>query len=374
MNLAEETEDLSMNNKINNYLVFGYCKVLLNSILVFVCLGLILNLFEEIEFFKNVNSEILLPIILTLSFIPNLIFINLMPFIIFLSAMWYFISIKNNSDLLTLKIFGYSNFKIISIISIVAFVWGVFILLIINPITSNMIKYYELTKSNYSKDTDHLVTINRNGVWIREFKDNDLVIINAKRLENNFLIGVSINIMSDKNLIKKRIEAAKANVNNNIWKLENSKVFNFQKNNNISIENKDLLEFNSFYNLAKLNSLYRNLDTISFVELITDYKKLVIRGYEKSTISERINSFFALPFFLILMVILAAIFTMNNRSSNNINYLLIAVLSCAIIYYMKDLSVALGKSDRLSPELSVWIPILIIGLINGIGLLQINEK
>ena len=91
-------------------------------------------------------------------------------------------------------------------------------------------------------------------------------------------------------------------------------------------------------------------------------------------VSEKINSFFALPFFLILMIILAAIFTINNRSSNNINYLLIAVLTCAIIYYMKDLSVALGKSDRLSPELSVWIPIIVIGLINSIGLLQINEK
>ena len=74
------------------------------------------------------------------------------------------------------------------------------------------------------------------------------------------------------------------------------------------------------------------------------------------------------------MIILAAIFTVNNRTSNNINYLLIAVLTCAIIYYMKDLSVALGKSDRLSPELSVWIPIIVIGLFNGIGLLQINEK
>ena len=30
------------------------------------------------------------------------------------------------------------------------------------------------------------------------------------------------------------------------------------------------------------------------------------------------------------------------------------VISCAIIYYMKDLSVALGKSDRISPEISVW--------------------
>ena len=33
-----------------------------------------------------------------------------------------------------------------------------------------MVKYYEKTKSNYSKDTDHLVTINRNGVWIKETK------------------------------------------------------------------------------------------------------------------------------------------------------------------------------------------------------------
>ena len=363
-----------MNNKINSYLITGYCKVLINWILVFICLGVILNLFEEIEFFKNINSDVFLPIVLTLSYIPNLIFINLMPFVIFLSAMWYFISIKQNNELLTLKVFGYSNLKIISIIGLVAFIWGILILLIINPITSNMVKYYEQTKSNYSKDTDHLVTINRNGVWIKEKQNNNLIIINAAKLENDFLIDISINIISKNNLIKKRIESDKANVKDNLWIIENPKIFEFDIEGNIELENLKILEFNSFYNLKKLNSLYKNLDTISFIELISDYKKLILRGYEKSTVAEKINSFFALPFFLFLMIVLAAIFTVNNRSSNNINYLLIAVLSCAIIYYMKDLSVALGKSDRLSPELSVWIPIIVIGLINSIGLLQINEK
>ena len=99
-----------------------------------------------------------------------------------------------------------------------------------------------------------------------------------------------------------------------------------------------------------------------------------MRGYEKSTISEKINTFLALPFFLVLMIFLASIFTINNRNINNINYTLIAVLSCAIIYYMKDVSFALGKSNRLSPEMSVWIPIIIISLFNLVGLLQINEK
>ena len=64
----------------------------------------------------------------------------------------------------------------------------------------------------------------------------------------------------------------------------------------------------------------------------------------------------------------------SGKNSNNINYLMIAVLTCAVIYYMKDLSVALGKSDRISTEISVWLPVIIISLINSVGLLQINEK
>ena len=130
-----------------------------------------------------------------------------MPFIIFLSAMYYFISIKQkNNELLTLKVFGYSNLKIISIVSIVAFLFGLLILVIINPITSNMVKFYEQTKSNYSRDTDHLVTINRNGVWIKETQQNKLILINAQRLENNFLIDVSLDILSEDHVLLKELK------------------------------------------------------------------------------------------------------------------------------------------------------------------------
>ena len=83
-----------MNNKINNYLIGSYSKVLLNIVLISFCLGLILNLFEEVEFFKNSNESLFLPVILTLSYIPNLIFINLMPFIIFVSAMVFLFLLK----------------------------------------------------------------------------------------------------------------------------------------------------------------------------------------------------------------------------------------------------------------------------------------
>ena len=116
-----------MNRVLFNYLFNGYLKTIFKVILIIYCFGIIMNLFEEIEFFKNINSSLFLPVLLTLSYIPNLIFINLMPFAIFLSAMWFFISLRQNNDLLTLKVFGYSNFRIISIISAVAFFWGIII-------------------------------------------------------------------------------------------------------------------------------------------------------------------------------------------------------------------------------------------------------
>ena len=59
--------------------------------------------------------------------------------------------IRNNKNLLTLKIFGFSNFKIFLILAIAAFITGWIVLFIASPISSSMSKYYEKTKSNYSE-------------------------------------------------------------------------------------------------------------------------------------------------------------------------------------------------------------------------------
>ena len=58
-------------------------------------------------------------------------------------------------------------FRIFFILAFTSFL-GWLILFLVNPITSTMSKYYEKTKSNYSRDIDHLVTFNNNGLWIKE--------------------------------------------------------------------------------------------------------------------------------------------------------------------------------------------------------------
>ena len=48
--------------------------------------------------------------------------------------MWFLLDIRNNKDLLTLKVFGYSNFKIFFIIALSAFILGWLILFLVNPL------------------------------------------------------------------------------------------------------------------------------------------------------------------------------------------------------------------------------------------------
>ena len=45
-----------------------------------------------------------------------------------------------------------------------------------------MSKYYEKTKSDFSRDIDHLVSFNKNGLWIKENLVEGQRIISAKRM------------------------------------------------------------------------------------------------------------------------------------------------------------------------------------------------
>ena len=51
-----------------------------------------------------------------------------------------------------------------------------------------------------------------------------------------------------------------------------------------------------------------------------------------------------------------------------------SILVSVIIYFFKDLSIAMGQTNKIDLVLSVWMPILAIVLFCSIGVIQINEK
>ena len=135
------------------------------------------------------------------------------------------------------------------------------------------------------------------------------------------------------------------------------------------------IKISSIYTFEKITNLYKNFETLSFVDLILDYQNLLDQGYNNIFLKQSFHSMLSMPFFLLTMTALSSIIVLGTlKKSNNTKFIIVGLISCILIYYLKDLSVALGKTDRMSLTLATWMPIIIIGIFSSIGILQINEK
>jgi lipopolysaccharide export system permease protein len=362
-----------MNKIVLNYILKNYFKYFFIVVLTIYGFGIILNLFEEIEFFKKTNVSFFYPLMLTSLFVPSTI-LNLLPFIIFISSMLYMIKIRNNKDLLTLKINGFSSIKIFFIFAITSFFLGWLVLMLINPVTSSMLQFYEKTKSKYARDIDHLVSFNKNGLWIRENIDKGSRIITAKKPEDTSLIEIKIFQFDDNFLLTKKIFSSKAEISNFDWILTNGTVY--ELSNSIFESKKfNTYNINSNYNYEKIINLFNNSNTLSFINLVFNYDDLIKKGYDDEFLTESLHSMLVFPFFLFLMTAIASILTMHTlKKSENLKFIFVGLIVCIMVYYLKDLFLALGKTGRIPIILSIWSPIITLGFFTLVGILQINEK
>ena len=284
------------------------------------------------------------------------------------------INIRNNKDLLTLKIYGYSNIRIFFILATTSFLLGWSILFLVNPLTSSLVKYYEKTKSSYAKDIDHLVTFNKNGLWIKEVYGDKERIITALTPEGYDIFNVKVFELNKNFSLIKKITSKTANIESNNWILKDVETYTF-KDGVSKLEKADTYTIESIYSYDKIINLFNNSDTLSFLEITLNFKNMLQKGYGKIFLVQSLHSMMTLPFYLYVMTALATILTLHTmKNSENFKFIVIGLILSALIYYFKDLSLALGKTDRIPLILSIWTPIITLSFFTFVGVIQINEK
>jgi len=357
---------------INKYLGKEFIKTIINTSMIFFSLGFIMNLFEEINFFKDLDVSINIPIVLSLMFVPSMLH-NFFPFVVLLSGIWFFLKIKKTDELTAINISGMSNLSVIIIPGILSIIVGIFLITAINPITSVLIEKYEKIKGGYELDQEYLAAITENGIWIKEKNLQKNSIIRSLYLENENLIDVSIYEFDNNNNFIRRIEAESANISSLKWSLKNVKII--KADGIISSENMDNISYISMYDIKKIKSLYSNLDTVSFWNIEDEIKLLEQRGYSTREMQTRWHRSFAFPFFLLSMLLLSAFFSLGTKfSENNWSYVFITIISSVLIFFFNDFSAMLGKTENLPIKVSVWAPIAIIFIFSAIGIIHANQK
>ena len=358
---------------LTKYLTKNYLKTILVVSFGFACLSIILNLFEEQNFFKDHSySNIFLPLLMSLLKTPEILY-TLFPFVILVSSIFVFLQLMRTNEIIPIKTAGKSNLNIIFIFSIVTFLIGILLVVGATPVTSILTAKYLEIKSSYTKNNDYLAAITNNGIWIKEKKEKSSSLIRAKQLKNNKLIHISLYQFDEKNNLIARIESENANIKTKKWRLNNVIIYRADDNN--SVEKIDKAVYQSAYDARSIKNIYANVNTVSFwkiQDVIKLYKK---RGYSTAEYEELFQKSLAFPFFLLSMVFLAAVGIFSTGYKGNFfYYIAFSIFSCVFVYYFNDFSKALGQTGKLPIGVSVWMPILVIFIFSSIGLIRVQQK
>ena len=98
-------------------------------------------------------------------------------------------------------------------------------------------------------------------------------------------------------------------------------------------------------------------------------------NYSSVEVDSAIQKIFSFPFYLMLMTILSSTIMMNiKQNRTKIFHLIFGILISVIIYYLSFFFEELGKNEQVPLLISIWIPLLMIGIVSMINLVRINEK
>ena len=167
------------------------------------------------------------------------------------------------------------------------------------------------------------------------------------------------------------INSKEVDVSKKNWFIKNA---NISKGNFTQKNVKDII-FKTHFDIEKINNLFSNLSSLTFLQLKKlkqDYKSL---GYATLGISTHMEKIYAYPIYLSIMTLFAGIIMLNTKFNKpKIFHIILGILLSVVIYYINYFSNILGENGKISPTLSVWMPLLILSLISTIGLVRINEK
>ena len=347
-----------------------FLKNILIVSIFFFSLVLILNVLEEVTFFKDLEVNLFVPLFLTILNTPSILF-EVFPFIFLIGTMSFFIEILDKNELIIYKSYGLSNLNVISIIISTTFILGILLVLIFYIVSSNFKFLYLDIKNEYTKDDKYLAVITANGLWMKDQVDDNINIISADNIIEENLTNVLISQFDmDFNFVR-LIDVKKINIKNKTWLINNARV----TKGNTTVDSKETIVFETNFDSETISTLFSNLSSLGLIKLNKLKKDYIALGYSTTAIDSHLLRIYTYPVYLSIMICIASILMLNiGHNKPRVFYLVNGILISVLIYYMNYLFNLLIENQKIPFIFSVWFPQFLLFLFCLAGLVRINEK
>lgn len=292
-------------------------------------------------------------------------------FTIFIASICVFLQLSKKNEYTVLKSSGFSIWQFMAPFFITTGILSVFILTIINPISSMlMIKQKNIKHKLFADDPKSTSAVFESGFWMSNNNQDERFIIHSKSIEispnTEQLNNVSITYTSNDFYLKKILESKYALLKDDNWELHDVTEYIPKETS----KKYDTFMVPTTITRAELQSNFEDPSRISVWELPYFIKTLKSTGHSAKLYVIYFYKLLAKPFIALSLICIAASFSLQPFRGIKLTR---SIVACGLlgftIYTLTELIYVVGTGHGLSPFTT---SIIFMSVISIIGLLSLK--
>jgi lipopolysaccharide export system permease protein len=296
---------------------------------------------------------------------------KLLPFAVLLGAVLAFSRLSRSHELVATRAAGISAWQFLTPPLLVAVALGLLTMTLFNPMASAFLAQYTRLEARYIHGQASQLAVSSTGLWLRQGDSMHQSVVHALRVADQgvHLEEVIVFLYQGLDRYAGRIDAASAELQSGRWHLSDAWVSGADG----IPHHHDLYDLPTELTPSQIQESFASPDTISFWELPHFIANAEGAGF--SALRHRLYwySLLALPLLFCAMVFMAASFSLRLARLGGLPKLILAaVLSGFGVYFLGDVTGALGQSGILPTPLAAVAPAVAASLL-GMTLLFHEE-
>ncbi|HEV8015439.1 MAG TPA: LPS export ABC transporter permease LptG [Stellaceae bacterium] len=349
---------------------FGWCTI------IFLAMMSIVFLLDYIELIRRAGTrpDASLLVLLEMAALkqPDMAQ-QVMPFAILFGTMMAFWRLTRSHELVVARAAGISAWQFLAPPLSGAFLVGVLMVTVFNPVASVMQASYEQLENRVLRGGGDQLSLSRTGFWLRQSDDSgNHSIIHAKgfAINRQALDDVMILFLAADTKLVRRIDAKQALLKNDAWEVHDGTEWQPGK----PLAPFDTITVGTNLTANKIQESFASPETMSFWELPGFISLLDASGFSSQKHRLYFNALLSRPFLYAAMVLIAAAFSLRMQRRGGATLMIGAGVAAGFaLYFLSDVVFALGLSSSIPISLAAWTPTGITWLLGATLLLHLED-
>ncbi|MCC6303630.1 MAG: LPS export ABC transporter permease LptG [Rhodobacteraceae bacterium] len=350
---------------------------------VFVVIVFLIDMVEQIRRLAGAGVGLAGTAGLALLNTPGMVY-QILPLITILAAIALFLALSRSSELVVIRAAGRSALASLAAPVATAVILGAGAVAVLNPLVAATSRAYEARSNALSQGGGSVLSVSREGLWLREGSAEGQRVIRAARanLDGTVLREVSLTDFpppADAGGApggpRRRIAAAVATLVPGAWVLGGAKIWDLGRPNpERDATREDRLEVATTLTADQIRDSFGTPSAIPIWELRAFIDRLDQAGFAALEHRVWMQMELALPLLMAAMVLVGAGFTMRHaRAGHRGLMVLMAVMAGFAIFFLRNFAQVMGENGQIPVAVAAWSP-PVAAVLLALGLLLHLEE